>query len=95
MAGSCPDAPTLVRTQNQVGQTVTCTWTNGNANGFPITGTEVHIAKQDGTYVNVAQYCAENQAQVARGVTGLTQVTANVCTLSETTLRSAPFLLPE
>jgi hypothetical protein len=95
VAGSCPNPPTLVRTQSQVDQTVTCTWTNGDANGFPITGTEVYIAKQDGTYVNAAQYCRENQQQVARGVTGLTQVTNNVCTIPESTLRSSPFFLPE
>jgi hypothetical protein len=96
ISGTCPDAPSLVRTTNQADQTITCSWTEGNANGFTMSGHQVSIANSFGVYTNVAQYCSENQANFANnGNLNIQSVAGNTCTIPESYLRSAPFNLGE
>lgn len=95
VAGSCPDAPTLVTTQVQADQTLTCSWTEGAANGFSIIGHQVSIATNNGVYTNVAQYCQENSVRVQNGEQNIQNVVGNTCTIPQSYLRSGVFNLAE
>lgn len=99
-AGTVPGQPCPVYTQSQPDDRVTCTWGNAAANGFPIYGYKVMIQSADDTFHNVVASCAEAVQQRTSSNNNqfyYNQLTlaGNTCTLTEASLRTLPFNLPE
>jgi hypothetical protein len=96
-AGTCPNPPTQVVTSSEINSRISCTWVGGNLNGFPLTGHQVSIQANDGSYKNIVQYCEENAGRTfssssALGIVNHNMV-GNICTINEATLRAAPYNL--